>query len=198
MQPGATLIFLDANILYSRTLRDWFCLISKASGIEGIALRWSEDVMAEYQYHIRRKNPGWSEQQVGGWRRKLTDAFPGAMITGYEIDPVLLESKDKFDAHVVSAAAHGRVDYLVTSNESDFEEITHQYEFEIFSPDDMLSLIYERRSDAVRIATKDQMTYWANRKEDKPLPQALTDAGAPNFANHVGKLLANFALTGNY
>lgn len=198
MQPGATLIFLDANILFSRTLRDWLSLISLNSGTEGISLRWSEDVMSEYQYRIRRKNPGWSDQQIGGWRRRLTETFPDAMIVGYEIDPALLESNDKFDAHVLAAAAHGNVDYLVTANYSDFEQFSERFEFEIFTPDEMLCLINERRPDAVAAATKKQLSYWAGRSSNKSLPQALMDAGAPDFAEQVKSLLATFALSGNY
>lgn len=87
MQPGATRVFLDANILYSRTLRDWFCLLSQESGFDGIELFWSEDVLAEMIYHLRKKNPHLSDEQVGGWRRTLLKGFPDAIITGYSIDP---------------------------------------------------------------------------------------------------------------
>lgn len=154
MQPGATLVFLDANILYSRTLRDWFSLISLNSGTEGIALRWSEDVLTEFLYNRRRDNPAASDHDIGRWRNVLTSSFPNAMISGYEIDPVLLEGKDKFDAHVLAAAAHGSVDYLVTANYQDFEQFEEQFEFEIFLPDDMLCLMKERRPDAVLAAMK--------------------------------------------
>lgn len=198
MQPGATLIFLDANVLFSRTLRDWFCIICQESGPEGIAPRWSEDVMAEYQYHIRKKNPGWSEEQVGGWRRRLTAIFPQAMITGYQINEAYLTSgRDEFDAHVIAAAEHGKVDYLVTSNYSDFEPVIDDVQFEIYTPDDMLCLIEERRSDAVSAATRRQMDYWAKRS-GKNLHQALSDAGAPDFAQRIKHRISHWALTGKY
>lgn len=80
MKPGATKVFLDANILYSRTLRDWFCILSQESGVDGIALHWSEDVLAEMIYHLRKKNPHLSDKQVGGWRRTLLEDFPNATI----------------------------------------------------------------------------------------------------------------------
>lgn len=198
MQPGATLIFLDANILYSRTLRDWFALISLNSGAEGIALRWSEDVMTEFIYHLRRKNPGASDHNVGLWREKLTSAFPNAMISGYEISPEFLQGRDQFDAHVLAAATHGRVDYLVTANPGDFEEFADRLEFEIFRPDDMLCLMIERRPDAVLAATKKQCQYWAGRPDSKSLPAALIDAGTPDFARHIQAQLATLALSGRY
>lgn len=198
MQPGATLIFLDANILYPRTLRDWFAQIALNSGPEGIELRWSEDVLAEWVYNRRKKNPGASDQEIGLWRKKLTDAFPEAVIRGYAIDPGLIEGKDKFDAHVLAAAAHGNVDYLVTDNYKDFEPYADQFEFETYVADDMLCLIKERRPDAVRAALKVQCQYWARRGGSKALPVALVDSGAPNFADYIAGQLSAMALSGQY
>ncbi|MHA7271254.1 hypothetical protein [Arthrobacter sp. HLT1-20] len=103
MQLGATKVFLDANILYSRTLRDWFCLLSQESGLDGIALHWSEDVLAEMIYHLRKKNPHLSDAEVGGWRRTLVEGFPNAIVTEYVIDPQFLAG-DPCDAHVIAAA----------------------------------------------------------------------------------------------
>lgn len=154
--------------------------------------------MTEYQYHIRKKNPGLSDEQVGGWRRRLTDSFPAAMITGYEIkEAYLATGRDKFDAHVIAAAEHGKVDYLVTSNYSDFEPVIDEVEFEIHTPDDILCLIDERRSDAVNAATKRQVDYWAQRS-GKPLHEALIDADAPLFAQRTKNRISRWALSGKY
>ncbi|MHA7140443.1 MULTISPECIES: PIN domain-containing protein [unclassified Arthrobacter] len=198
MQPGATLIFLDANILYSRTLRDWFALIALNSGPEGIGLRWSEDVLAEWLYNRRRRNPAASDQDIGLWRKKLTDAFPEAVIRGYDIDPTLVEGKDKFDAHVLAAADHGCVDYLVTNNYEDFFPYADLFEFETYVADDMLCLIMERRSDAVLAALRMQSQYWGCRDGSKTLVAALVDAGAPNFGTHIQSVLTRMAISGEY
>lgn len=198
MQPGATLIFLDANVLYSRTLRDWFSLIALDSGVEGLTLRWSEDVMTEFIYNRRRANPAASDSDIGRLRKVLTETFPEAMISGYRIHPSLVEGKDKFDAHVLAAAAHGNVDYLVTANYKDFEQFAESFEFEIFLPDDMLCLIEERRPDAVQSAILKQGSYWGARPGSKKLPEALADAGAPNFAALVRAKLSRMALSGRY
>lgn len=198
MQPGATLIFLDTSVIYPRTLRDWFCLLSLNSGIEGIELRWSEDVLAEFIYNRRREEPGASDAQIGQWRQRLTDSFPNAIVSNYSIDPMFLEGEDKFDAHVLAAAIHGRVDYLVTSNISDFEGFADSVEFEILTPDDMLCLIEQRRPDAVSAATKKQCNYWSKREGSKSLHDALVDSGAPNFAQGIRKRLSQWALSGRY
>ncbi len=119
------------------------------------------------------------------------------MIAGNEIDPSLLKGRDKDDAHVLAAAAHGHVDYLVTANYKDFEEFSEHFEFAIFLSDDMLSLMAERRPDAVLAAIKKQCSYWQTRSGSKTLPAALIDASAPNFAGYVKAQLAGLALSGH-
>lgn len=49
-------VFVDANILYSRTIRDWLFALS-TSKIQMFDLFSSEDVFAEVVYHYRRSNP---------------------------------------------------------------------------------------------------------------------------------------------
>ncbi|MFJ2621616.1 PIN domain-containing protein [Glutamicibacter sp. NPDC087344] len=199
MQPGPTLLFLDANILLSRTLRDWFCLIDLESGHEGIQLRWSEDVLAEFLYHLRKRNPSASEEKTGGLRRRLENTCPEALISNYQIRKDLVQfGRDKFDAHVVAAAEHGGVDYLVTNNIKDFQPFADECEFEIYSADEMLCLIYERRPDVVRTVVQRQFPYWAKRQNPKTLHEALVAAQAPNFAEKVKTQLRHLAMSGTY
>lgn len=198
MQPGPTQVFVDANVLYSRTLRDWFCLFDQESGPDGIMLRWSEDDLTEWMYHQRKRNPSASDAQVGGWRRRLLATCPEAVVIGYEIRPELLTGPDKFDAHVVAAAEKGLVDYLVTSNIRDFDSLQDELEFEIYAPDELLCLISQRRPDAMRAVLQRQLAYWKGKSDPTPLDQALAAAGAPNFAGEVKRQLGQLALTGKY
>jgi hypothetical protein len=192
-------LFLDSNILLSRTLRDWFCLIDLESGSEGIRLRWSEDVLAEFLYHLRKKNPSASEEATGGLRRRLENACPDAKIEGYSIRTELIASgRDEFDARVVAAAEHGRVDYLVTNNIKHFEPFQEECEFEICAADDMLCLIDERRPDVVLSVVQKQLPYWAKKNSDRTLDEALNAAGAPKFSVRVRSHLGELAMSGRY
>lgn len=58
-------VFVDANILYSRTIRDWLFALS-TSKIQMFDLFSSEDVFAEVVYHYRRSNPKRSGDEVNG------------------------------------------------------------------------------------------------------------------------------------
>ncbi|BDZ61537.1 hypothetical protein GCM10025873_13280 [Demequina sediminis] len=52
-----TRVLLDANVLMSRTLRDAIFLIQiESPGM--FATCWTEDILAETLYHLRRRNPG--------------------------------------------------------------------------------------------------------------------------------------------
>ncbi len=124
---------------------------------------------------------------------------PEALISNYLIREDLVQSgRDKFDAHVVAVAEHGGVDYLVTENVKDFQSFADEYEFEIYTADEMLCLINERRPDVVRTVIQRQLPYWAKRPKSKSLYEALEDAQAPKFAEKVKIQLRRLAILGAY
>ncbi|MHA7271253.1 hypothetical protein [Arthrobacter sp. HLT1-20] len=87
---------------------------------------------------------------------------------------------------------------MVTSNVKDFAAHADNLEFEIYAPDQFLCLIAERRPDATYSTTKRQFKYWSAKSGSKELPAALTDDGAPLFANEVRKILQQIALRADY
>lgn len=185
MSSAVTIVLLDANILYSRTLRDWIALLQiEAPGVFSVA--WTEDIMVETLYHLRKKHPLWSEKQVGGMRRNLEKAFTGGQITGYQVDPAI-KYPDVGDAHVHAAAVHGAVDIVVTANGKDFPA-TDDLNYEIYPPDDFLVLVDDAAPKAVRAVTEQQLRHYHQRSsgnEGVDLPLRLKNAKAPMFAARV-------------
>ena len=105
MGASTTIVLPDANILYSRTLRDWLALCHLQ--VDGwFEVMWTEDIMAEVIYRLRRDNPMASDRQIGGVRDKLVAVFSSGRIVGYAIDPDV-SYPDIFDAHVHAAASMG-------------------------------------------------------------------------------------------
>lgn len=104
-------IFVDANILFSRTLRDWLFLIKLQSENSMFLAVSTEDVLAETIYRLRRRYPAWDGGQISRIRAalvnnldELVDYFPiRDDLTG--IDPN--------DIHVHSAAVAGNADMLI-------------------------------------------------------------------------------------
>lgn len=185
MSSAVTIVLLDANILYSRTLRDWIALLQvEAPSLFSVA--WTEDIMVETLYHLRKKHPMWSEQQTGGMRRKLEKAFTGGQITGYQVDPAI-KYPDIGDAHVHAAAVHGAVDTVVTANGKDLPT-TDDLNYEIYPPDDFLVLVDDAAPKAVRSVTEKQLRYYHQKSsgaDGVDLPLRLKNAKVPMFAERV-------------
>lgn len=189
MSPAVTIVLLDANILYSRTLRDWIALLQiEAPGLFSVS--WTEDIMAETLYNLRKEHPLWADEQIGGMRRRLEKTFTGGQIAGYEIDATL-HYPDVCDAHVHAAAVHGGVDIVVTANAKDFPD-SDDLPYEIYHPDDFLVLVDDGAPTAVRSVTEQQLVYFHGRAsagDGVDLPHRLKNADAPEFATRVRKHL---------
>ena len=181
-----TTVLVDANVLYSKTLRDWLAL-SYLHGPDGwFEVMWTEDIMAEVLYHLRKDNPTFAEHQIGGVRDKLVGTFSAGRITGYTIDGDV-EYPDVFDAHVHAAATHGQVDFVLTAD-GGFEKLQallDELPYEIHSPDSFFCLLDDSSPRSIQKVTRMQLDYWQGRGESFNLCAQLNRAGAPEFADRV-------------
>ncbi|MFC8526495.1 PIN domain-containing protein [Nocardia sp. NPDC057227] len=178
-------VLVDANILYSRTLRDWLALLYLRGGDGMFQIFWTEDIMAETLYRRRRNNPFLSEEQIGGTRRTVAKTFGiDSAITGYKIDETV-PYPDVFDAHVHSAAVHGRVDIVVTGDPAGFVfDGVDDLPYEVYSADDFFQLVDDSAPQLVQRVMEEQLRYWVPRN-GKSLPEALRSALAPRFAERI-------------
>ncbi|MBY6709086.1 MULTISPECIES: PIN domain-containing protein [unclassified Rhodococcus (in: high G+C Gram-positive bacteria)] len=190
MGTGGMGVLVDANILLSRTLRDWTLLLSwlpKPSGMYDVM--WTEDVITEYTYHRRKKLPFASDRQLTDVRRKLFDMFPAGLISDFEIDPTAAY-KDPHDAHLHGAAIHGDADIILTQNVKDVQ-FADDLPYEVYTADDFFLLIDDSSPGTVREVLEYQLTHWVRQKNKHPeldhptLPKRLEKAGAPGFADRV-------------
>ncbi|WP_278314942.1 PIN domain-containing protein [Lolliginicoccus levis] len=183
MSLGRWRALVDSNVLYSRTLRDWIALMYLAKANTCFDILWTEDIMAEVIYHLRKNHPHLADEQVGGVRRRLAATFAAGAVTGYAIDPSA-HYPDIYDAHVHCAAVHARADYIITLNASDFEGIDDQ-PYEVYSPDDFLVLIDDSAPEIAHEALHKQMRYHLGKGSPFSLPRSLVAAGAPVFADRI-------------
>lgn len=191
MLPVPLAVFVDANILFSRCLRDWLVLLALDSQYTAFRPYWSEAVLAEAFYHLRRKYPDAPEQQVERWRDQLDQDFPEAKVTGWNPRDVP-QPKDPDDHHVLAAAYAGEVDILVTSDGdiSDFQLCLDQVNanIEVQHVDDFLCMIAGRHPALVRRRYISQVMYWQRRSRSTEEAaadssnEALDRAGAKRFA----------------
>jgi len=181
-------VFVDSNVLGSRTLYDWlFILRSQA---EMYTLATTADVLDETHRVWRRKHP-----TAGGDMRKRHDAHFRA-----NFDDILddwaggeaLNIKDPDDQHVHNAATHWHADILLTMNIGDFGD-PDELPYDLYTPDEFFCLVEGSAPFMVREATKFQNKYWQGRRDRgdtvKSLPDALKAAGCPKFAAIVAEHL---------
>lgn len=184
-----TTVLPDANILYSRTLRDWLALCYLQ--VDGwFEVMWTEDIMAEVVYHLRKENPTASDSQIGGVRGKLVETFSRGRITGYTIDAEVCYP-DVFDAHVHAAATHAGVDFVLTADRG-FAQLGNQLDelpYEVHSPDSFFCLLDDSSPRAVKAVTRKQLDYWEAKGVRFNLCTHLERAGAPQFAERVRRHL---------
>ena len=190
-------VLIDANILYSRTLRDWFAMLALRSGEPLFRLRWTEDIMCETLFHLRKENPFWDEEQIGGVRRRIEQLFGNsAQIKGYPIDADLPYT-DPHDAHLHAAAVHGDVQFVV-SNDAKFGKFVamHDEEFgyEHYTADEFLILVDDSSSPTVREVLLEQIEYFKKRDGSFNLVTMLRNAGAPKFAGRIRRYLTSPAV----
>lgn len=110
---------MDANVLYSRTLRDWLALLQLSSPGEIYTVYWSEDVLAETIYHLRRSHPDWGGAKITSVRDRIVRTFEGGRVDDFKIDGSFPGS-DANDQHVHAAAVACQADFVLTCDGGSF------------------------------------------------------------------------------
>jgi predicted nucleic acid-binding protein len=179
-------VLVDANVLYSRTLRDWLALISLSLDDEPYRVYWTEDILAETLYRLRRKHPGWDGRKIADVRDKIERAFEGGRVEDFVVDTTF-PGRDADDAHVHAAALACDADILLTADNGfvggDVDPDSLPYE--VFTPDEFFVHVDDTAPVHVETATANQTRYWRRRSGRAPLGEQLARAGCPRFAERV-------------
>lgn len=134
------IVMVDANVLYSRVLRDYL-VYAADEGI--IAVRWSRPILMEVVKHLQANSSTFDDERAGLLIRLLNEAYPHA-----EIDPTEearlavdeLDMPDEDDRHVLAAAVSARAAILCTNNVRDFPaDVMAAVQIELLTADDLLS-----------------------------------------------------------
>lgn len=189
--PDNLIVFVDANVWFSRTLRDWIGMLYTTPDNPPFEVRWTEDVLAEVLYHLRRKHPDWDGSRITGIRDRLADTFEVRRVTDFAVGPDY-KGRDVLDAHVHAAAIACEADILVTSNVADFVWDGNESPYDVLTPDEFLMLVDDAAPEFVAEVALRMCKHWLRLTGDAHLPQSLKDAGCPQFAGAVRQhLLAN-------
>lgn len=192
------LVFVDANVLHSKTLRDWTLLLSKHCN--RFAVVSSQDCIVEALASIRERHP----HLDGGAIRQISDSIDGALhdVIDDWRGGAIEGMPDEKDWHVVHAATHAQVEILVTENMKDFAPIAETLPFDLYTPDELFMLIAHNDPEAVENTTREQVDYWhkiearralAGQPAPKRMSEALRDARALEFADVIDQTLRKLA-----
>lgn len=178
-------IFVDSNVLASRTLRDWLFLL-RAETFRMFQLHTSFDVLMETVRVTRRRHPTADGKLTADLFHRLGDLLDEVL--GDFDGSVDFAGPDIDDHHVHAAAVSSRADKLLTANNRHFPE-TDDSPYEVYTPDEFLVLVDDSAPHHVRSVTRLQIDYWQKRRATgatvKSLSQALVDAGCPEFGERV-------------
>jgi predicted nucleic acid-binding protein len=185
---GTYSVFVDANVWYSRTLRDWFGMLYTTPDCAPFAVYWTEDVLAELIYHLRREHPDWPGSRITTIRDRMADTFEAGRVDDFTVDDSYA-GKDAHDAHVHAAAVACDADVLVTCDLDGFVWDENTAPYEVMHPDDFLLLVDDSNPELVAQVISRMCDYWVGQRGEADLPGNLHLAGCPKFAERVRKHL---------
>lgn len=176
-------MFVDADVFYSRTLRDWLGMLYATPDAPPFIVCWTEDVLAETIYRLRRAHPDWDGARISRMRDAIAGSFEGGRVDAYS--PGAYPGADPNDAHVHAAAVAAQADYLVTGNTKDLSWDADSAPYEVLTPDEFFVLVDQAMGDLVDLVAQKMSDYWVERSGEADLPARLVAAGCPEFAVRV-------------
>ena len=180
------IVFLDANVLYSKTLRDWIFLLREETTGGLFTVVSSHDVIGEAVYSIRRNMPHAPGHATARPKEMIENALD-EIVRDFD-GGMMFPGGDRHDVHVHAAATACNASYVITSDKG-FHDVADQLEYEVHTPDSFLQLVAENMPQAVDRVILRQNEYRSKRGDTKTLSTALKDAGCPTFAVIVDKHL---------
>ena len=188
-------VLVDANVLYSRTLRDWLFLLKLRSEATMFTVYATEDIIAEVLYRLRRDNPNRTGRFIAGVHDRIV-ANIDDRITDFQIDGSY-PGDDPDDAHVHAAAVASGARILLT-DDSGFtdlpDEEVEQLPYEIHTCDSFFVLVDDVAPTVVSDVATEQHTYWTPKPHATDIATALERAGCPAFANRVREHMSSLGL----
>ncbi|MFT4225599.1 MAG: PIN domain-containing protein [Micropruina sp.] len=143
---------------------------------------WTEDVLAEVIYHLRRKHPDWPGGRLSAIRDRIAEVFEVGRVADFPIDKNWA-GVDQNDRHVHSAARACQADILLTADVGDFDHDAAPYS--VYAPDDFFTLVDDSSPELLKEVAASEVRYWLARGREPHLPRSLRAAGCPVFAERV-------------
>jgi hypothetical protein len=191
---NAAVAFVDANVLFSKTLCDWLFLLRVETGGGLFRLVSSEDSITEALYHLRKSRPK-ADGVFTARRRILFQDSLDEILDSFSGD-VLFPGSDENDHHVHAAAVECGARYLI-ADDLGFSGINPDtLPYEVHTSDSFLLLIAANAPAAIDDVILRQIKYFAEKPGVKSLSAALENAGCHGFGERVREHVRRLATGG--
>ncbi|WP_369371813.1 PIN domain-containing protein [Promicromonospora sp. Populi] len=182
-------VLADANVLYSRVLRDYL-LYAADEGL--ISIAWSAEILDEMTEHLQANVASFTAESSQRLVKAMNNAFPYAQvtITAEALSQVAeFDLPDEGDRHVLAATVAAAAQVLCTSNLKDFPaHVVAHLGANVMHPDLLLSWLVRERPDEMR-AVHDTAVARLPGATDASTIAALRRAGAPAAAELMARIL---------
>lgn len=179
--------FVDANVLFSKTLCDWLFLLRKHTNGGLFVLFSSEDAITEALHALRRSKP-YADGQFTARRRALFTTTLDDILEEFPGTPDF-PGTDKHDAHIHAAALASNATYLIADDAGFTNVDRDQLPYEVHTADSFLMLVAANAAPAVDAVILEQLDHFRGIEGSKRIDLALEEAGCPAFAACVRKHL---------
>lgn len=182
-------VLADANVLYSRVLRDYLLYAATRNVLE---IRWSAAILVELVEHLTENIVGFDSAAGARLAAAMNGAFPAAEVdTDDDAESAVagLLLPDEEDRHVLAASVAVDADVLCTNNLKDFpEEAMDMVGIRLMSADTLLSLLITEFPEEMLAAHRLAVSRFPGAT-DVSTCAVLRRAGASNTADLMEGLL---------
>jgi hypothetical protein len=185
-----TRVLVDANVLYSRTLRDWLFLLKLRSEAGMFTIASTVDIVVEAVARYRDSNPIVDGMTIAAMHDGIVSCLD-ERVDDYTIDGSF-PGADQGDAHVHAAAKACGAGIVLTCD-TGWDKLTQPQldalPYEVHDPDYFFCIIDDAAPSIVRQVIEEQIDYWMRKRGEVDLPARLRAATCPEFAERVRRHL---------
>jgi predicted nucleic acid-binding protein len=160
-----SVVLADANILFSRTLRDYVLYAADEGAIE---VHWSREILAEMSRNLR-ENLGLSHDSTVRLEQLMNDYIEYALVevVPSDLNAVAAVEMDAKDRHVLAAALSADADILLTDNAKDFPaQWMAEQGIELLTASQLLTRLADAFPDKMRAAHEKTVRYSPKPESD--------------------------------
>lgn len=178
-------VLADANILFSRTLRDCFLYVADAGAIE---IHWSQQILDEMSRNLRGRL-ALDHAATERLEELMNDFIEYALVDVDPADVTIVEAveMDAGDRHVLAAALSTDADILLTENTKHFpHDWMTEHGIELLGASELLVRIAERFPDELRAAHVRTLQH--SPKSEAAVLATLERTAGPSTADAIRRL----------